>query len=120
MSLKNKTLSAKSGKGSVNHAVDADVKDVPHTVLNGATPELKPVLESAPQESITGRGVFAVSILGAAVSIETAFLAEDVRALRLPSVFPSRAYAMEQIDDLRRIVNQYFDQIDAEVHQSRQ
>jgi hypothetical protein len=67
----------------------------------------------APQEgqSITGRGVFAVRTLGEAVSVESAFLAEDGNVLRLPAVFPNREYALAQIEELRQIVNQHFDGI---------
>jgi hypothetical protein len=69
----------------------------------------------APQEgqSISGRGVFAVRSLGDAVSVEAAFLVEDGNVLRLPAVFPNREYAMGQIEELRQIVNQHFDAIEA-------
>lgn len=62
-------------------------------------------------QPITGRGVFAVRTLGDAVSVEAAFLAEDGNVLRLPAVFPNREYALGQIDELRQIVNQHFDQL---------
>jgi hypothetical protein len=60
---------------------------------------------------VTGRGVFAVRSLGNAVSVESAFLEENGNVLRLPAVFPNRQYAMEQIDELRNIVNGHFDEI---------
>lgn len=63
-------------------------------------------------QPITGRGVFAVRTLGAAVSVEAAFLAEDGNVLRLPAVFPNRQYAIEQIDELRALVNRHFDELD--------
>jgi hypothetical protein len=63
-------------------------------------------------QPITGRAVFAVRTLGQAVSVETAFLAQDGNVLRLPSVFPNRGYAMDQIDELRALVNRHFDELD--------
>lgn len=60
---------------------------------------------------VTGRGVFAVRTLGTAVSVESVFLEENGNVLRLPAVFPNREYAMAQIDELRQIVNQHFDQL---------
>lgn len=60
---------------------------------------------------VTGRGVFAVRTLGSAVSVESAFLEEGGKVLRLPAVFPNRDYAMQQIDELRQIVNQHFDDV---------
>lgn len=68
--------------------------------------------EAGASQPITGRGVFAVRTLGAAVSVEAAFLAEDGNVLRLPAVFPNRQYAIEQIDELRALVNRHFDDLD--------
>ena len=70
------------------------------------------VEEAGASQPITGRGVFAVRTLGAAVSVEAAFLAEDGNVLRLPAVFPNRQYAIEQIDELRALVNRHFDDLD--------
>lgn len=69
--------------------------------------------QAVPQndQPITGRGVFAVRTLGDAVSVEAAFLAEDGNVLRLPAVFPNREYALQQIDELRQIVNKHFDDL---------
>ena len=61
---------------------------------------------------VTGRGVFAVRTLGNAVSVEAAFLAEDGNVLRLPAVFPNREYAQSQLEELWKLVNQHFDQLD--------
>jgi hypothetical protein len=63
-------------------------------------------------QSITGRGVFAVRTLGHAVSVEAAFLAEGGNVLRLPAVFPDREYAQSQIKELWEIVNKHFDELD--------
>jgi hypothetical protein len=68
--------------------------------------------DTGASQPITGRGVFAVRTLGEAVSVEAAFLAEDGNVLRLPAVFPNRQYAIEQIDELRALVNRHFDELD--------
>ena len=70
------------------------------------------VEDTGASQPITGRGVFAVRTLGEAVSVEAAFLAEDGNVLRLPAVFPNRQYAIEQIDELRALVNRHFDELD--------
>jgi hypothetical protein len=62
------------------------------------------------EHPITGRGVFAVRAIGTAVSVEAAFLAEDGQVLRLPAVFPNRAYAQSQLEELWQLVNRYFDE----------
>ncbi|MBU3595145.1 hypothetical protein ICN10_01870 [Polynucleobacter sp. 86C-FISCH] len=88
-------------------------------LLELADQEVSEVIQAqdaqAPAEgqSITGRGVFAVRTLGNAVSVESAFLVEDGNILRLPAVFPNREYAMAQVDELRQILNQHFDELDA-------
>ena len=64
------------------------------------------------EHPITGRGVFAVRTLGTAVSVEAAFLAEDGQVLRLPAVFPNRAYAQSQLEELWQLVNRYFDELE--------
>lgn len=61
---------------------------------------------------VTGRSVFAVRRLGNTVSVESAFVEEGGNVLRLPAVFPNRQYAMAQIDELRQIVNDHFDELD--------
>ena len=61
---------------------------------------------------VSGRGVFAVRTLGTAVSVESAFLEETGNVLRLPAVFPNREYALQQIDELRLLLNQHFDAIE--------
>lgn len=61
---------------------------------------------------VTGRSVFAVRTLGNTVSVESAFVEEGGNVLRLPAVFPDRQYAMAQIDELRQIVNDHFDELD--------
>ena len=103
-------------------------KPAPKTVLGQPTVSTAPVQainegaqmtqsnqaveDAGASQPITGRGVFAVRTLGAAVSVEAAFLAEDGNVLRLPAVFPNRQYAIEQIDELRALVNRHFDDLD--------
>lgn len=70
------------------------------------------VEDAGASQPITGRGVFAVRTMGAAVSVEAAFLAEDGNVLRLPAVFPNRQYALEQIDELRALVIRHFEELD--------
>lgn len=63
------------------------------------------------ERPVTGRSVFAVRTLGNAVSVESVFIEEGGNVLRLPAVFPNHQYAMEQIDELRKIVIQHFEQM---------
>ena len=58
------------------------------------------------------RSVFAVRAVEQGVSVETLLLHADGQLQRMPAVFPSRAYAMEQIEQLARIVHQHFDQFE--------
>lgn len=103
---KRKTLS-RARKPSAEQ-VAAEKSEVP--VVND-TPAQGIGLEGL-DRPVTGRGVFAVRTLGTAVSVESAFLEEGGNVLRLPAVFPNRDYAMQQIDELRQIVNQHFDDVD--------
>lgn len=69
--------------------------------------------ESAPAATdapLTGRSVFLVETVAAGVAVRPVFLTEDQRLLDMPAVFPDLAYAMAQIDDLRRVVAQHFAQ----------
>lgn len=67
---------------------------------------------SEEQKSITGRACFAVNRVEIGVSIETAFLAENGEVMRLPAVFPNRAYAHEQIQALMQLVDSHFDEFE--------
>ena len=122
-----KTLSRarKPDAAKVEHAKQAKQADIIDAVKPSAT--ATPAQGTQAQEAqntqgvqlegldrpVTGRGVFAVRTLGSAVSVEAAFLAEDGNVLRLPAVFPNREYALAQVDELRQIVNQHFDELDA-------
>jgi hypothetical protein len=51
-----------------------------------------------------------VETVAAGVAVRTAFMAEDGRLLDMPAVFPDPAYALAQIDELRRLVSGHFAQ----------
>lgn len=104
--LKRKTLS-RTRKATADKVAAA--KNEAPAVDNSPTQGV--VLEGL-DRPVTGRGVFAVRSLGAAVSVESAFLEESGNVLRLPAVFPNREYALQQIDELRQIVIQHFDDIE--------
>ena len=59
---------------------------------------------------IAGRSVFAVGTSAAGIVVQTLFLAEDGRMLEVPAVFPNIGYALDQIDHLRRLVIERFEQ----------
>lgn len=65
---------------------------------------------SSPDTPLTGRSVFLVETVAAGVAVRPVFLTEDQRLLDMPAVFPDMAYAMAQIEDLRRVVAQHFAQ----------
>lgn len=58
-----------------------------------------------------GRSVFAVRTVEQAVSVETMLLHANGQLQRMPAIFPTRAYAMQQIDLLARVVQQQFDDL---------
>lgn len=113
MTIKTRTPAKRASKSSTKSAArQPDVAteqpqaDQPMPAATGQAVEL-PGLE----QPVTGRGVFAVRTLGQAVSVESAFLAENGEVLRLPAVFPDRQYALEQIDELRALVVRHFDDL---------
>lgn len=103
---------SRARKPSADKVAEAKQGDV----LDVAVPEVVAPAQGVALEGldrpVTGRGVFAVRTLGNAVSVESAFLEESGNVLRLPAVFPNREYAMQQIDELRQIVNAHFDDVD--------
>ncbi len=58
------------------------------------------------------RSVFGVRAMGQSVVVETLLLRADGQLQQMPAVFPSREYAIEQIQQLGQIVLQHFDQIE--------
>lgn len=74
------------------------------------TNALVPAAEPQADQAVTGRSVFLVETVAAGVSVRPVFLTEDQRLLDMPAVFPDMAYAMAQIEDLRRVVAQHFAQ----------
>lgn len=85
--------------------------DEPANEPAAANPGVRSATEpGAGQESIVGRSVFLVETVAAGVSVRTMFLAEDQRLIEMPAVFPDLPYALAQIEDLKRIVEQHFAQ----------
>ena len=64
--------------------------------------------EVAESQPISGRSVFVVNTTPAGISVQTALLTEDNNLLNMPAVFPDVDYALNQIDELRRLVSQHF------------
>lgn len=114
---KRKTLTRarKADAGKVADIKEQDIVDVAEMAAATASQSTNAAQGLALEgldRPVTGRGVFAVRTLGTAVSVESAFLEETGNVLRLPAVFPNRQYAMEQIDELRQIVNGHFDELE--------
>ena len=66
-----------------------------------------------PEPATAGaRSVFGVRVMGGSVVVETLLLRADGQLQQMPVVFPSREYALEQIQQLGQIVLQHFDQIE--------
>lgn len=121
---KRKTIT-RTNKSSKSNTASSEVVSEPTAIIEessvanaAATPTIAAnpgvVLEGLDQP-VTGRSVFAVRTLGTAVSVESVFIKEDGDALRLPAVFPDRQYALSQIDELRQIVSQHFDELEKQL-----
>lgn len=102
------TRSRKATADQVAQVQKAEVVDA--TIVKEQRVEL-PGLDQA----VTGRGVFVVRTLESAVSVEAGFLVEDGNVLRLPAVYPNRQYALDQIDELKTLINRHFDEIEKSV-----
>lgn len=76
---------------------------------NSAT-EMNPSSNASAPESISGRAVFAVEMSPAGLVVRTVFLTQQNQLLEMPAVFPNLQYALAQIDDLRQIVIDRFNQ----------
>ena len=107
------TRARKAEPAKVAQAKQADIIDAvaEQPVAAAVAPQPLGVELPGLDQNVTGRGVFAVRTLGNAVSVESAFLAEDGNVLRLPAVFPNREYALEQLEELWKLVNQHFDEL---------
>ena len=66
------------------------------------------VLGELPEQSFTGRGVFAVQTVDVGIAVSGAILTDDGRLLNAPAVFPDLGYALSQIDELRALVLKHF------------
>ena len=113
--VKRKTLtrSRKSDVGKVSQGKSVDTQD---PAVNASA---QPVIGQTTgveweglDRAVTGRGVFAVRTLGTAVSVESVFLEESGNLLRMPAIFPNRAYALDQLEVLTQLINRHFDEID--------
>ena len=66
------------------------------------------ILGQLPEQSFTGRGVFAVQTVDVGIAVSGAILTDDGRLLNSPAVFPDLGYALSQIDELRALVLKHF------------
>ena len=107
-----KTITRKSSK---SNKVSTDAVVEPTSLVQESYAMNSGVALEGLDQSVTGRSVFAVRTLGAAVSVESVFIKEDGDVLRLPAVFPDRQYALSQIDELRLIVDQHFDELEKQL-----
>ena len=60
--------------------------------------------------TVQGRSVFLVETTANGIAVQTSFLTEQGQMLQMPAIFPNLDYALAQIDELRRLVNQHFAQ----------
>ncbi len=78
-----------------------------------STLRVRPPGANPPQpDPASARSVFGVRVMGQSVVVETLLLRADGQLQQMPAVFPSREYALEQIQQLGQIVLQHFDQIE--------
>lgn len=82
-----------------NDAATAPSPDSSTTAANTAAPD-----------NVQARGAFIVEMTAAGVAVSAALVTEDGRRLATPAVFPSLGYALSQIDEMRALVIQRFDQ----------
>lgn len=114
---KESKTASRARKPSADQVAKAKTDDIletaaPAVATNTGNQPAQGVALEGLDHPVTGRGVFAVRTLGNAVSVESAFLAEDGNVLRLPAVFPNRQYAQSQLEELWQIVNKHFDELD--------
>lgn len=107
------TRARKPADDKVAEAKQQGIVDAPEALAFAPAQGAQGVELEGLDRPVTGRGVFAVRTMGNAVSVESAFLEENGNVLHLPAVFPNREYALQQIDELRQIVNQFFAQLEA-------
>ena len=80
------------------------------TEAESVTTPTEPAEESAAQETLRGRSIFALEMTAAGLSVRTMFLTEQNQLIEMPAIFPDVHYALAQIDDLRRMVMERFAQ----------
>lgn len=88
-----------------------DSSDVNHAAVDSpAATDAAPQATAAAGPDIVGRAVFAVDTTAAGILVRTAFLSEQGQLIDMPAVFPDLAYALDQIEHLRRLVIERFAQ----------
>jgi hypothetical protein len=81
-------------------------------------PEQENAVSNLPDENIEGRSVFSVETTPAGVVVSTVFLAQDGRIIKLPAVFPNLDYALDQINELAKLVKEHFEKGAEELNRS--
>lgn len=59
-------------------------------------------------EAIQGQSVFIIETTPAGIALQTALLTEEGKLIQMPAIFPDVAYALSQIDELRKQVQAHF------------
>lgn len=62
------------------------------------------------QPTVTGRSIFAVQTVASGIVVHTGLLTTDNTLMAAPTMFTSLEYALNQIDDMRRLVVLHFSQ----------
>lgn len=59
-------------------------------------------------ETIQGKSVFIIETTPAGIAVQTALLTEEGKLIQMPAIFPDIAYALSQIDELKKQVLEHF------------
>jgi hypothetical protein len=59
-------------------------------------------------ETIQGQSVFIVETTPAGIAVQTALLTAEGKLIQMPAIFPDVAYALSQIDELKKQVQAHF------------
>lgn len=76
------------------------------TELNNESITQEPSNEE--QSTLRGRSVFLVETTASGIAVQTSFMTEDGKLLKMPAIFPDVQYAFAQIDELKNLVAQHF------------
>lgn len=85
-------------------------QDNNETNLSNPDQESQTATAEGGNTSVTGRSVFLVETTANGIAVQTSFLTEQGQMLQMPAIFPNLDYALNQIDELRRLVSQHFAQ----------